>query len=85
MKVDAGLGNDLSKVPAAIKALEAAGYDRASTAEMNHDPFFPLLIAAEHSERIELATSIAVGFARSPMILANIVSVPRFSVSSTWR
>ena len=72
MKVDAGLGNDLSKVPAAIKALEAAGYDRASTAEMNHDPFFPLLIAAEHSERIELATSIAVGFARSPMILANI-------------
>lgn len=72
MKVDGGLGNDLTKVPAAIKALEAAGFDRASTAEMNHDPFFPLLLAAEHSEKIELATSIAVGFARSPMILANI-------------
>ena len=72
MKVDGGLGNDLTKVPAAIKALEAAGFDRASTAEMNHDPFFQLLLAAEHSEKIELATSIAVGFARSPMILANI-------------
>ena len=72
MKVDGGLVNDLTKVPAAIKAMEAAGFDRASTAEMNHDPFFPLVLAAEHSEKIELATSIAVGFARSPMILANI-------------
>jgi len=33
---------------------------------------FPLLLAAEHSSRIELMTSIAVAFARSPMILANL-------------
>ena len=39
---------------------------------MNHDPFLPLLLAAEHSEKIEIATSIAVAFARSPMTLANI-------------
>lgn len=72
MKVDAGIGTNLNKIPEQAKALEAAGYDGARTAEMNHDPFFPLLLAAEHTEKIELATSIAVAFARSPMNLANI-------------
>ncbi|MFT7652616.1 MAG: putative F420-dependent oxidoreductase [Limisphaerales bacterium] len=72
MKVDAGLGSNLDTIPETVRALEAAGYDGARTAEMNHDPFFPLLLAAEHSEKLELATSIAVAFARSPMNLANI-------------
>ena len=72
MKVDAGLSHKLDSIPAQIKALEAAGYDGVRTAEMNHDPFLPLLLAAEHSQNIELATSIAVAFARSPMNLANI-------------
>jgi probable F420-dependent oxidoreductase len=52
--------------------MEAQGFDRVGTAEMNHDPFMPLLLAAEHSETIEVGTGIAVAFARSPMILANI-------------
>lgn len=72
MKVDAGLGLDLHTVPASARALEGMGYDGVRTAEMNHDPFFPLLLAAEHTERVELITSIAVGFARSPMVLANL-------------
>jgi probable F420-dependent oxidoreductase len=72
MKVDSGIGIDLHKIPEQVKAIEAAGYDGVRTAEMNHDPFFPLLLAAEHSESLELATSIAVAFARSPMNLANI-------------
>ncbi|NKC01184.1 MAG: TIGR03617 family F420-dependent LLM class oxidoreductase [Pseudomonadales bacterium] len=72
MKVDAGIGNKLAKIPDQVRALEQAGYDGIRTAEMNHDPFFPLLLAAEHSEKLELATSIAVAFARSPMNLANI-------------
>lgn len=72
MKVDAGIGADLHKVPDTVKALERAGYNGVRTAEMNHDPFFPLVLAAEHSESLELITSIAVAFARSPMNLANI-------------
>jgi probable F420-dependent oxidoreductase len=72
MKVDAGLGHQLEKVPAAVKAFEAQGFDGVATSEMNHDPFFPLVLAAEHSTKIDLITSIAVGFARSPMVLANI-------------
>jgi probable F420-dependent oxidoreductase len=72
MKVDIGLGHQLERIPEAVRAAEAAGYDGVRTAEMNHDPFFPLILAAEHSSRLELSTSIAVAFARSPMILANI-------------
>jgi len=72
MKIDGSLGFDLKDAPAGVKALEAEGFDGARTAEMNHDPFFPLLLAAEHSERIELITSIAVAFARSPMVLAGL-------------
>ena len=55
-----------------MKAIDTQGYDGVRTAEMNHDPFFPLLLAAEHSEKLEIASSIAVAFARSPMNLANI-------------
>ena len=72
MKVDAGIGHQLERIPEAVRAAEAAGYDGVRTAEMNHDPFFPLLLAAEHSESLDISTSIAVAFARSPMILANI-------------
>ena len=72
MKVDAGLAPNLNRVGDAAKQLEALGYDGARTAETAHDPFFPLLLAAEHTERLTLATSIAVAFARSPMIVAGI-------------
>jgi probable F420-dependent oxidoreductase len=72
MKVDTGIGTQLDKIPEAVRAAEAAGYDGVRTAETSHDPFFPLVLAAEHSEKLELSTSIAVAFARSPMILANI-------------
>ena len=73
MKIDAGLMTaDLTGVPERAKDLEAAGFDGIVTAEMSGDPFFPLLLAAEHTERIELMTSIAVAFARNPMIVANV-------------
>ena len=72
MKVDSGISNDLSKVPEQAKALEELGMSGIMTAEMAHDPFFPLLVAAQNTEHVELITSIAVAFARTPMILANI-------------
>ena len=46
---------------------EDDGYDGLWSAETAHDPFFPLLLAAEHTERIQLGTGIAVAFARNPM------------------
>ena len=48
------------------------GYDGIWTAETSHDPFFPLLLAAQSTERVELGTGIAVAFARNPMNLAQI-------------
>jgi probable F420-dependent oxidoreductase len=72
MKVDGGVGWDLDKVGAEAKALEELGYSGIMTAETSHDPFFPLVVAAMATQRIELMTGIAVAFARTPMILANI-------------
>jgi probable F420-dependent oxidoreductase len=71
MKVDGNIGLDLNTVAANAKEVEAAGYSGAWTAETAHDPFLPLLLAAEHTEHLELGTSIAVAFARNPMTLAN--------------
>jgi probable F420-dependent oxidoreductase len=73
MKIDAPLvAAALADVPALSAKIEAVGYDGVYTFEGPHDPFFPLALAAEHTERIDLATAIAVGFARSPMNLAHI-------------
>ena len=72
MKVDGGIGGNLRNAGAQAKELEAAGYTGAWTAETSHDPFFPLLLAAEHTETLEIGTSIAVAFARNPMTLAHI-------------
>ena len=72
MKVDSGIGGDLARVPEHAAALEKAGMSGLMTAETAHDPFFPLLMAAQGTEKIDLMTSIAVAFARTPMVLANI-------------
>jgi len=70
MKVDGGISFDTSKAGQTAKEAEVAGYDGAWTAETSHDPFLACLLGAEHTERLEVGTSIAVAFARSPMTLA---------------
>ena len=72
MKVDGGISIDLEQTAQSAQDAEAAGYDGVWTAETSHDPFFPLLLAAEHTEKVELGTGIAVAFARNPMTLANV-------------
>jgi probable F420-dependent oxidoreductase len=61
---------DRGSVVAAAVRHEAAGYAGVWTSESKHDPFLPLVLAAEHTERIEVGTAIAVAFARSPMTVA---------------
>jgi probable F420-dependent oxidoreductase len=61
----------LPEVPAAARAMEAAGYDGAFTFEGPHDPFLPLVLAADATDRLELMTAVAIAFARSPMALAH--------------
>jgi probable F420-dependent oxidoreductase len=71
MKVDGGIPNIISKAGAQAAELEKAGYSGGWTAETSHDPFLPLVPAAEATSNLELGTSIAVAFARNPMTLAN--------------
>lgn len=72
MRVMANLPqDDLRLIPQAARVAEAAGYDVLLTAENKHDPFLPHALAALATERVELATSVAIAFPRSPMVVAN--------------
>jgi probable F420-dependent oxidoreductase len=64
--------DDLRLARSIYRELEDMGYDRAFSFEAKHDPFIPLAVAGEHTERIQLGTAIAIGFARTPMTLANV-------------
>ena len=55
-----------------FRELEEIGYDGAFSFEAKHDPFLPLVLAAESTERLQLGTAIAIAFARNPMNLANL-------------
>ncbi len=71
MFVDAALRTtDLLKVPEDARAIEAAGYDGIYSFEGQHDAMFPLLLAAEHTERVQLTTAVVIAFGRTPMTLA---------------
>jgi probable F420-dependent oxidoreductase len=73
MKFDASLlVHDLGRMPALARFADEVGFDGIWTFETAHEPFLPLVLAAEHSRRLTLGTSIAVAFARSPAILASI-------------
>jgi len=73
MKIDASLITrdhlDAGKLAANF---ENEGYDGVYTFEGPHDPFLPLSIACGTTSTIDLMTSVAIGFARNPMILANL-------------
>jgi probable F420-dependent oxidoreductase len=63
---------DMRETAASAKASEAAGYDGLMTMENKHDPFLAHAIAAVNTDRIELGTSVAISFPRSPMVVAHI-------------
>jgi alkanesulfonate monooxygenase SsuD/methylene tetrahydromethanopterin reductase-like flavin-dependent oxidoreductase (luciferase family) len=68
-------------IAAAARKREELGFDGILSPETaGHDPFFPLLIAAEHTTRVTLSTGIAVAFPRSPMVVAQMAwDLQRFS------
>ena len=64
--------HDLQAVGAAARDVEQRGYDGISTQENRHNPFLPLAVAATTTSVLELRTSVAIAFARSPMVAANL-------------
>lgn len=71
MRVDGKLvPSSLDQIAEAAREHERDGYAGLWSSESKHDPFLPLVVAGEHTGVLELGTSIAVAFARSPMTLA---------------
>jgi probable F420-dependent oxidoreductase len=71
MKIDGALlVADLAETGAVARTLEAQGFDGLLSFEGAHDPFLPLVAAAEHTTHVELTTAIAIAFARNPMVCA---------------
>ena len=72
MTVGTGIGSELRAVPQRARELEELGYDFVSVGETQHDPFMPLALVAEHTERIGFGTSVAIAFPRVPHLTANL-------------
>jgi probable F420-dependent oxidoreductase len=70
VKLDAGLGTEgdyLRGIDRTARAAEDLGFAGLWTSETKHDAFLPLAIAANETHQIELGTSVAIAFSRSPM------------------
>jgi probable F420-dependent oxidoreductase len=70
VKLDAGLGTEgdyLKDLDRTARAAEDFGFAGLWTSETKHDAFLPLAIAANETHEIELGTSVAIAFSRSPM------------------
>ena len=72
MKLDVTVrGIALSDVANWASRCEEFGFDGIWTTETNSDPYFPLVLAASATNRVELGTGIALAFPRSPTHLAH--------------
>ena len=70
MKLDVGLGTEgdyLKDIERTARAAEDLGFAGLWTSETKHDAFLPLAIAAGSTQNVELGTSVAIAFSRSPM------------------
>ncbi len=62
---------NLGTIPENARTAEAIGYDGLWLIEGTHNPFFSLLLAAEHTSKMRLSTGLAIAFARNPMTVAS--------------
>jgi len=70
VKLDAALGtegNYLGEIDRTARAAEDLGFAGLWSNETKHDGFLPLAIAANETSEMELGTSVAIAFSRSPM------------------
>jgi probable F420-dependent oxidoreductase len=61
---------DLDRVGEEARLAEALGYDGIVCEETKDDPFIVLSLAAQATERIGLATGVAIAFPRAPAVTA---------------
>lgn len=70
MKLDAVFHGSPREAGDEARRLERIGLRGMWSLDTGHNPFMPLLLAAEHTTRMEIGTGVAVALARSPMTLA---------------
>lgn len=70
MKLDVTAVLAPTEVGAFVQRAETAGADGLMLAEMQHEVFVGLTVAALTSTRLELTSGVAIALARSPMVLA---------------
>jgi probable F420-dependent oxidoreductase len=61
---------DLDRVGEEAQLAEALGYDGIVCEETKDDPFIVLSLAAQATERIGVATGVAIAFSRAPVVTA---------------
>lgn len=69
MRYDTLLRRDLHEVADEAREYAEMGFDGVFTFEGNRDVFYPLVVAAEHTD-LDVYTNVAIAFPRSPMHLA---------------
>lgn len=71
MKIYTGLQTkELQSISDQVLRAEELGFDGVSTGETNSTPFLPIVLAAEHSRKLQLMTSVVIAFPRSPFVTA---------------
>lgn len=70
MKIDAFLPDTIVGTPESARGLEAQGYAGVWIPETSHDPFVQAVRVVEATESIQVATGVAIAFARNPMTVA---------------
>ena len=64
--------SDMRTIPDRVRHLERLGINSVAVGETQHNPFLPLVLVAEHTQQMEIATSVAIAFPRVPHITANL-------------
>jgi probable F420-dependent oxidoreductase len=81
MKVEVTLAlDDFGTIGDQVRRAEALEFDGIVVPETQHNPFASMALAAEHSERLSIASSVAQAFVRSPTTTAyGAFDIQRFS------
>lgn len=71
LKIDTQVrGYDLRTLGEMAQRIESMGFDGVWSFEAGQDPFLPLVVVANATERLDIGTNIVVAFGRSPFATA---------------
>jgi probable F420-dependent oxidoreductase len=81
MRLETGiLAPTIDALATEARRIEDAGWDSVISPEAGRDPFLPLMVVAEHTQRLQFGTGVAIAFPRSPFVTAQIAwDLQRFS------